>query len=283
MTRVRSVWLLLLTLAALVGSGAGAAPQPLAAEGASLNGLMAPEMNFPAGLNGIEGGTTLSSFRGRPVWIKFWLRDCPHCRKTLPLAQELHELYGASGLVVLTVVHQYGPEQVRPFLQQQGYTFPVACDPTGALAELYQVKRRPTDYLVGIDGRVKHSNDAPLDLLLGELAKQRLAELGRVPTSLEGVKQRVAAWDYGAALREAQTAAAAADASAEVRDFSDRLDAIAKRRLPIDIERARVLWRRKRLEEAGQLLQQLAAGFASSKYADIATAALKEFEDARAG
>jgi peroxiredoxin len=281
MTRARSAWPLLVLLAALLGVGAGC--PSVAAEGAALNKLMAPEMTFPAGLNGIDAGTTLSSFRGRVVWIKFWLRDCPHCRKTLPAAQEMHELYGASGLVVLTVVHQYGPEQVRPFLEQHGYTFPVACDPTGALAQLYQVNRRPTDYLVGIDGRVMVSNDAPQDVLLAELARQRSAELGRVPPGLEAVKQSVEAWDYGAALREAQRAAAAEDAPAEVRDLAAKVDALASRRLPIDVERARTLWRRKRVEEAGRLFQHLATGFAGSKYADTAAAALKEFQDARAG
>lgn len=276
MTRVR-IGCLLLAALLLIGAGGRTA----AAEGANLDGLMAPEMTFPAGLNGVAAGTTLSSMRGRVVWVKFWLRDCPHCRKTLPAAQEMHELYGGSGLVVLTVVHQHGPDQVQPFLKQQGYTFPVASDPTGALAQLYQVGRRPADYVVDHKGRVRVSNSAAEDVILTLLAEQRVAELGRVPAGMEGVKQSVQAWDYGAALRQASAAAGAADASVEVRDLAARVEALAARRLPADIERARVLWRRNRLDEAAKLFQRLAAGYEGSKHADVAAAALSEFQAAQ--
>ena len=183
------------------------------AEGALLDGLMAPELAFGAGLNGVAPGTTLSSFRGQVVWVKFWLRDCPHCRATLPKVQELHELLGKSGLVILTVVHQYAPEQVKPFLDQSGYTFRVGCDPSGALAQAYQVNRRPTDYVIGVDGRVKSSNGAPEEVIAQELGRYRVAELGRVPAGLEAVKEKVQAWDYGSALKAVLAAAAAPQAS----------------------------------------------------------------------
>jgi len=268
---------LLLALTGVVGTRDGAA------EGAMLTGLLAPELTFPTGLNGIERGQTLSSFKGKVVWLKFWLRDCPRCRKTLPLAQELHELYGKSGLVVLTIVHQYAPDQVRPFLDKEGYTFPVACDPTGALAQTYQVNHRPTDYVVGADGRIVQSNSGPEEVLQEALAKYRVIELGRVPAGLESVKDDVRAWRYGPALKRASDAAAAGDASAEVRDFAARLDRLATLKLDVDIERGQTLQRRKRPDEARSLFEALAAGHVGTPLEAKAQAALTAFQAASGG
>lgn len=267
-------------LVALLGS---VGVRPCDAEGATLTGLLAPELTFPTGLNGVARGQTLSAYRGKVVWLKFWLRDCPRCRKTLPLAQELHELYGKSGLVVLTVVHQFAPDQVRPFLEKEGYTFPVACDPTGALAQAYQVNHRPTDYVIGVDGRVKVSNGGPEDMLHDELARYRVAELGRVPVGLESVRDEVRAWRYGPALKQAAAAAAANEAPAEVRDFAARLDGLAARKLDEDVERGNVLLRRKRPDEARLLLEALATGHAGTVLAAKAEAALEAFRAAAGG
>jgi peroxiredoxin len=258
----------------------GATSTPTAsAEGASLNGLMAPELTFPAGVNGVERGATLSSFRGRVVWLKFWLRDCPRCRKTLPEAQRLHELYGKSGLVVLTVVHQYGPDQVKPFLDQFGYTFPVASDPTGALAQAYQVNHRPTDYLIGVDGRVIVSNGVDVELIKGGLPEYRRKELGSVPAGAEASRDAALAGeygDYGRALTLAHAAASAPSATAEVKAFAARLEVLAKRKLEERIEVANVLWRRKDLDGAKHTFEGLVAAYAETPLA----ARAKEARDA---
>jgi peroxiredoxin len=249
-----------LVLGPLVALLGGLGARPCDAEGATLTGLLAPELTFPTGLNGIERGQTLSAYRGKVVWLKFWLRDCPRCRKTLPLAQELHELYGKSGLVVLTVVHQFAPDQVRPFLEKEGYTFPVACDPTGALAQAYQVNHRPTDYVIGVDGRVKVSNNGPEDVLrrAGPLPGRGV---GRVPAGLESARDEVRAWRYDRPSSR-RAAAAAAEAPAEVRDFAARLSR------PGDARSTR-MWSGERpaaTQEAGQARLLLGVGDRSCRH-----------------
>jgi len=271
MTRL-TLWI---AVALLCVAAPGSRLREAAAEGAVLDGLMAPEMTFPAGLNGVSRGTTLSSFRGKVVWIKFWLRDCPHCRKSLPLAQQMHDLYGGSGLVVLTVLHQYAPDEVKPFLDQNRYTFPVGCDPTGALAQAYQVDRRPVDYVVGIDGRVRVSNRGPEDILQEELARFRVAELGKVPAGLDEVRERVKAWDYGTALKLARRAAEPAEAPAAVRDLAQRVAALAGTRLEADLARAQVLVRLGRGGEAQDVLRSLAQGYAGTEHEARAAQALQ--------
>lgn len=268
---------LLIALLALGASRPAGLLPSAAAEGADLSGLIAPELTFPAGLNGVERGTTLSSLRGKVVWLKFWLRDCPRCQKSMPAAQRLHELYGDSGLVVLTVVHQYGPDQVRPLLQQKGWTFRVGCDPAGTLAQAYQVNHRPTDYVIGVDGRVRASNAAPEQLILSELAAYRVRELGRVPEPLKGVSDLVSAGQYGEALKVALKAAAGPDAPPEVRAFAERFEALVRTKATVEIARANSLWRLQELEAARSAFDALATGYAGTALAEQATQARAAF------
>lgn len=258
-------------------------PRAASAEGAQLDGLMAPELSFPDGLNGITRGTSLSSLRGRVVWIKFWLRDCPRCQRTLPEAQRLHELYGHAGLVVLTVVHQYGPDQVRPLLTQKGYTFPVGCDPTGALARAYQVNHRPTDYLVASDGRVRFSNGAPTEVLLAELGEARARELGRLPQSLDPVVALVRQWRYGAALREAEARASAPEATPELKAFAQRFGPLALERLAGRVQTANAHWRLKETEAARLLFAEIVGDAGGTPFEAKAREAQAAFEQAVGG
>jgi thiol-disulfide isomerase/thioredoxin len=282
-----------LLLACLALVPAALAPRAAEAEGALLDGLMAPELTFSTGLNGIEPGTKLSSFRGKVVWLKFWLRDCPRCRKTLPEIQRYHELYGKSGLVILTVVHQYGPDQMREFLERPPrlpgdpagqarppYTFRVASDLSGALAQAYQVNHRPTDYLIGIDGRVRVSNSAPEDMIVAELAKYREKELGTVPLGLDGVGPSVRNWKYGRALKLAQAAAAKPTAPAEHREFAARLEALVKSKVEVDLEIAHTFWRRKELARAKESFEGLVADYAETPHAARTKEALDAFTSA---
>src|SRR5439155_2467277 len=147
------------------------------AGGDDLTGQPAPEIRLTAGLNGATASTTLASLRGKVVCLKFWLTHCPICRGTLPKFQELNDLYGRSGVVCLGVVIDK-PEGVAPYLREAGWTFEVGCDPDQASSLKYGVRHFPGDYVIGIDGVVRASNDFPRDVILEELRKYRVAELG---------------------------------------------------------------------------------------------------------
>jgi thiol-disulfide isomerase/thioredoxin len=282
-------------LAFLAVPFAALAPRAADAEGAQLTGLMAPDLTFPAGVNGVEAGSKLSQYRGKVVWLKFWLRDCPRCRSTLPEAQRLHDLYGRSGLVVLTVVHQYGPDQVRGFLekppllkgqspdQQFPYTFRVASDPTGTLAQAYQVNHRPTDYLIGVDGRVVSSNSVAEPTILKQLEVFRKQELGATPPGLGAVQESVIASEYGKALRLALEAAGKPDAPAAHKEFAARVEALAKKKLEDEIEVANLLWLKKNPAAARQHFDRLAQGYVDTPLAARAKEAVAAFQSASRG
>lgn len=215
------------------------------AGGRLLDGRAAPDMSFSDGLNG-GAGANLAAYKGRPVLLLFWLRDCPHCRRELPRIQSLHDQWGKAGLQVLTVVHEYRSSEVAPVMRQLGYDFPVACDIDGSQAKKYGVSARPAIYLIGIDGRVKSSNGAPGDVIAKELGRYRLSKLGTVPASLKEVRDAVWQGRMGTALEKAEAAAKAEGASDEVKAVAERTLEVARETMT-----ARAHWA-SRLAASGQ-------------------------------
>lgn len=221
------------------------------AGGRVLDGRMAPDMSFSAGgLNGVDAGTRLSAYRGRPVFIKFWLRDCPICRRTLPRLQALHDRWGERGLVVLSVIHKYRAPSVTPLMNQFGYDFPVAFDVDGSEARKYGVGRRPVDYLIGVDGRVRESNDVSDQTIAQELGKYRLLSVDPLPASLRTTRDAVWQGALGTALRLSERAAAEAGASADVKAAAERVARLAREYLDGGAAYAARLARRRQVSEA---------------------------------
>ncbi len=190
---------------------AGVSGDDVLAAGRDLNGQMAPSLSFREGFNGFENGTTLAAHRGKVIWIKFWLKDCPICHRQLPEMQALYDQWGTNGLQVLSVVHEYAPDVVRGKLRTMNprYDFPVACDRDGSQAEKYGVGRRPVDYVIGVDGRVKSSNGMSKRVIEQELRRYRLAQLGKVPASFKAIREDVWHGRLGHALLLGERAAKA--------------------------------------------------------------------------
>jgi peroxiredoxin len=211
-----------------------------AANWKDLTGRVAPDLVFENTAGELPAGTRLSSFRGKQVvLLVFWLRDCPHCRRELPKVQRLYELYGRSGLTVISIVHRHTPAEVAGIMTKAGWTFPVVQDLKGHLAAPYGGGRRPGFYLVGIDGRVKSSNALNDKVVLSELGKWRVHELGSMPVVLKTAEEFVRAGDYGAGLRSAEAVAKRPEADAEVQAAVERLAAIAAQKMQNRIDRAK--------------------------------------------
>lgn len=217
----------LLTALAVLGLLLLGGTAPAEAEGHNLDGRMAPDMSFSAGFNGTGAGTKLSAFRGRAVYVKFWLRDCPVCRRSLPQVQRLHERWGKRGLTVLTVVHKFGPKDVAPVMRKLGYSFPVVSDFDGSQARRYGVKRRPADYLIGVDGRVKASNNVSEQAIATELGKYRLRRIDPMPAGLKSAREAVWTSNLGQALRLSEAAAQAKGAAQDLVAAAGRVRALA--------------------------------------------------------
>ena len=135
------------------GGKAEAAAASGAAAGQEQAGLpAAPDFD----LLDLEGNHVhLSDYRGKVVVLDFWATWCPPCRRAMPHLQELSDKYADQGIVVVAVsVDQGGLKAVKPFIEQQGYTFKVVLA-DGKVSRAYGgVSSIPTTFFITPDGRI---------------------------------------------------------------------------------------------------------------------------------
>jgi peroxiredoxin len=250
------------------------------AGGLNLDGRAAPEISLTDGLNGASAATTLQSLRGKVVLLKFWLTRCPICRGTLPAYQSLHDRYGQSGVVCLSIVIDTAAG-VGPYLREAGWTFPVGCDPNRVTASRYGMNRYPGDYVIGVDGTVRYSNGFPIQVIDEELRRQRVHELGPVPDALREARDAVEDGDYGKALRLGEAAAKAEGAAEDVKAAVARLVAIATKRQENRFARADLLRQRGAAAQARAELERTLAAFKDTSLEARAKERLEAFDAGR--
>ncbi|MDR2542561.1 MAG: TlpA family protein disulfide reductase [Treponema sp.] len=97
---------------------------------------------------------SLSSYRGKVVFLNFWATWCPPCRQEMPSMEVLYQRYKEHGLEMLAVNLRENPNEVRQFIQENGYTFPVLLDLDGRVGARYGVRGIPTTLIIDRQGRI---------------------------------------------------------------------------------------------------------------------------------
>lgn len=102
----------------------------------------------------MDGSTfQLSEQQGRAVLLNFWATWCGPCVAELPAFSRLTEAYG-DRIALLAVNCGEDEQTVKSFLEKNGYTFPVALDLEGKIAELYPTDGIPYTLILSADGKV---------------------------------------------------------------------------------------------------------------------------------
>ncbi len=101
----------------------------------------------------------LSDYKGKTVFLNFWATWCSPCKAEMPDIQNIYETYDKEELVVLGVAApEYGgektEEEIKEFLLENGYTYPVVMDTTGEFFEKYGVYSYPTTFMITKEGKV---------------------------------------------------------------------------------------------------------------------------------
>ncbi|MFQ8832902.1 MAG: redoxin domain-containing protein, partial [Ruthenibacterium lactatiformans] len=150
------------------GGGASSGPDNASASSGSAASSEQPEIPAPDfTLTDQFGKThTLSDYQGQVVFLNFWATWCGPCQREMPDIQAMYEDLGLNeeDVVVLAVANpksdQYpynqdvSEDEVKRFLEENGYTYPVAMDTTGEVFAAYGVRAFPTTFMIDREGNV---------------------------------------------------------------------------------------------------------------------------------
>ncbi len=100
------------------------------------------------------GELDLKSYHGRVVYLDFWASWCKPCRKSFPWMNQLLTRYPADKFTVITVNLDAETESMQAFLQKVPAKFDIFHDPSGGIAEQFQLEGMPTSYLIDKTGKV---------------------------------------------------------------------------------------------------------------------------------
>jgi len=141
--------------AASTVSTAQAATQPEAAPAqpaAATENPAAPDFT----LKNLEGNdVTLSSLKGKLVFVNFWATWCGPCRQEIPSFIDLVKKYGKDGFTVLGIALDPREfEKVPGFAKEIGINYPILYDNVG-VSELYGgIRSIPTTFVIDREGKV---------------------------------------------------------------------------------------------------------------------------------
>jgi thiol-disulfide isomerase/thioredoxin len=114
----------------------------------------------------------LATKRDKVVLLNLWATWCGPCRQEIPELQTLHNKFVPKGFEVIGVsVDESGVESVKQFVTEQKMTYPIALDPEGKLAGIFQTSVLPTSVLVDRTGKIVWKHYGLIDPNDRELAE----------------------------------------------------------------------------------------------------------------
>jgi cytochrome c biogenesis protein CcmG/thiol:disulfide interchange protein DsbE len=133
------------------GSAATATAEELAGADTSVGQMMPPYTSKLLG----GGQFDLAAEKGNVVFLNLWATWCGPCRIEIPELERLHKEHAADRFKVVGVsIDEAGEQEVQDFVKAQQMTYPVALDPEGKLANLFQTTVLPTSVLIDRHGRI---------------------------------------------------------------------------------------------------------------------------------
>lgn len=96
----------------------------------------------------------LKNHQGKVVYLDFWASWCKPCQQSFPWMNNLLDKYPAENFTVITVNLDAESEAMHQFLDKVPANFDIYHDPSGQIAEQFEIEGMPTSYLIDSSGKV---------------------------------------------------------------------------------------------------------------------------------
>jgi peroxiredoxin len=119
--------------------------------------VAAGEMAADFKLQSLSGKpVTLSSLRGKVVFLNVWATWCGPCREEMPSMETLYQAFkGRNDFVILAVSQdRRGRAAVEPFVDRNHIHFDVLLDPDNVVGDAYNVSGVPETFIIDRKGRI---------------------------------------------------------------------------------------------------------------------------------
>jgi DsbE subfamily thiol:disulfide oxidoreductase len=100
--------------------------------------------------------TRMEDFRGKVVLLNLWATWCPPCVEEMPTLEALSKKMAGRDFVLLAVSQDETPSNVKPWIQNHGFTFPVLLDVRGQVGADLGITGYPETFIVDRNGRIVH-------------------------------------------------------------------------------------------------------------------------------
>lgn len=98
---------------------------------------------------------SLSSLRGKVVYVDFWASWCAPCAISLPALQRLHDELHTQGFEVVAINLDDTPTQAKQFLSRFDIHYEVLFDADRTTPQRYRIAGMPTAFLVDRHGNLR--------------------------------------------------------------------------------------------------------------------------------
>ena len=137
-------------------------------------GSTVPSISMPR-MDDSGKSISLSSYRGKVVYVDFWASWCVPCRISMPTLDRLAKEHAAKGFEVVGVNKDVRADDAERFLKRVPVSFTLVGDSSDNAAKAFKVKTMPSGYLVDRKGVVRHIHGgftrSTSDLLADEVTK----------------------------------------------------------------------------------------------------------------
>lgn len=138
--------------------------------------LQAPEF----ALKDLNGNTiTLSSLKGKVVFLNLWATWCPPCVREIPDFIEIYTEYKDKGLEIIGIsVDNEGKAKVLKFVEEKKINYPVVMYTTQFIRDYMPGNAIPVTFIIDSKGKIRYkkiglTNKAFLESWLQKLFKEK--------------------------------------------------------------------------------------------------------------